>query len=256
MRRFAGQAAFVTGASSGVGRSVARALGREGASVVAFGRNRTELEATISSFDELHALAIPGDVRSSEDIHNAMTEARGKFGGIDLVVNAAGVLRLGETTNFSEADWDLTFDTNVKGAFLVSQAAVAEMRKRGKGAVVNVASIFAYAANRGTAAYSASKAAMVAMTKVMALDHIDAGIRINAVAPGSMPTPMLAAASDSDRDALFERIGQLHPTRRLVHPDEVAEVIMFLLSDRARSIVGSVFTIDGGRLAKLGSADG
>lgn len=261
MNRFSSNTALVTGASSGVGRAVAMALAQEGAAVSLLARRRDELEVTLSSIkrEGAKALAVVADIRRPDDVNRAVAETRDALGEIDCLVNAAGVLRLGAIPSLSETDWDLLFDTNVKGAFLVSRAVLPQMQALGRGAIVNIGSVFAFAANRGSAAYAASKAALVALTKIMALDHIHEGIRINGVAPGALDTPMLTSfakiAAPADPDSVLAASARLAPIRRLIRPEEVAALVLYLLSNEAQAIVGSIFTIDGGRLPILGSPE-
>ena len=258
--RFDGKVGLVTGASSGLGKMVATALAAEGAAVGALGRDRSALAETVSAIEAQggRALALTGDLRAATDVEAAVAATVDAYGGLDLVAHAAGVLREGSSTELSEADWDLQFDTNVKSCFLLAKHAVPAMRARGGGAIVNVASVYAYAAVRGSASYAASKAAVVAFTQIAALDHVGDGIRINAVAPGTMRTPMLEAIarerSPDDPEAELAATGRRHPIRRLVEPAEVADLVLYLLSDAASAIVGTCVTIDGGRQAQLGSA--
>jgi NAD(P)-dependent dehydrogenase (short-subunit alcohol dehydrogenase family) len=259
MRQFVGKTALVTGASSGVGRAVAMALAKEGAAVSVLGRRQSELDATVSLIKKTGAaevIRVVADVRMSTDVEKAVAETSAVLGNIDFVVNAAGVVRLGTILTFSEEDWDLLFDTNVKGAFLVSRSAIPTMQAKGGGAIVNIASVFAFAAVSGAAVYAASKAALVSLTRTIALDHARDGIRINCVAPGTMETPMLTALAEAmapnDPKSVIAASARAHPIGRLVRVDEVASLVLYLLSDQSRAIIGSTFTIDGGRLAKLG----
>jgi NAD(P)-dependent dehydrogenase (short-subunit alcohol dehydrogenase family) len=261
MSRFADKVALVTGASGGVGRCAATALAGEGAAVAAVGRDPGALAETVAEAGRAggRAIAIEADLRVDADVRRCVAEVVAAFGGLDLLAHAAGVLRLGPVPDLDEDDWDLLFDTNAKSCFLLARHAVPIMRGRGGGAIVNVSSVFAHAAGPGSAAYAASKAAVVALTKVMALDHVGEGIRINGVAPGSMRTPMLEAVAaeraPQDPEAMLAAAGRLHPIGRLIEPREVADLVLYLLSDAASAIVGVTYTIDGGRLAKLGSAE-
>lgn len=258
---FKNKVALVTGAGSGVGRAVALALTEEGAAVALLGRRVEALEDTAREIAAAggSSLSVVADVSDAAAVESAVAQTLAQFGRIDFLVNAAGVLALGPVTKMTTEDWDRMFDVNTKGCFLTARAAIPAMRAAGGGAIVNVASVFALASSKGAAAYAASKAAVLAMTQAMALDHIDEGIRINAVAPGSMDTPMLQTvarnAAPSNPDAVLQAAARLHPTRRLVGATEVARTIMFLLSDAAASIVGTTLVVDGGRSAKLGSAE-
>jgi NAD(P)-dependent dehydrogenase (short-subunit alcohol dehydrogenase family) len=259
VKRFEGRSALVTGASRGLGREIALALVREGAAVCVVGRDESALRETASLGTNAggQAIVAVADVTRDADVQRAVATAAEALGGLDFLVNAAGVLRTGSLTDFSEEDWDALFDTNAKGCFLTMKHMIPVLRARGGGAIVNVSSVFAFAADRGSSAYSASKAALVALTQTAALDHIAENIRINGVAPGTMPTPMIqqiaSKASPGNPQPILDSIDKLHPLGRMIDPSEVAELVLFLLSDAAAPIVGCSFVIDGGRLAKLGS---
>ncbi|MGH2944729.1 MAG: SDR family NAD(P)-dependent oxidoreductase [Solirubrobacteraceae bacterium] len=253
----ADKVALVTGASGGLGREVVTALCAAGARVAATGRDEAAL-ADILAASGGSPVPIPADLRVAADAERAVAATVARHGGLDLLVNAAGVLRHGALDVFAEDDWDLVFDTNVKSCFLTTKYAVPAMRARGGGAIVNVASVYAHAATAGVAAYAASKAAVVALTKAAALDHARDGIRVNGVAPGSMDTPMVLDVarrrSPGDPRAVIDAAGRLNPIGRLVEPREAARLVLFLLSDEASAIVGCTYTIDGGRLAAIGGA--
>lgn len=261
MTRFAGRNAVVTGASSGVGRAVALALASHGAKVAAFGRRTSSIDETVTLVRERGGQAIPVivDVSSAVEVERAASTVRKEMGPVDFMVNAAGVLHLGPVPSMSEAQWDELFATNVKSLFLLARAFIPEMSAGRGGAIVNISSVFALAAGKGSAAYAASKAAVLALTRTMALDHIEAGVRINCIAPGAMATEMLSAVAEAaaphNPQSALDAMGHLNPIRRLIAPEEVADLTLYLLSDAAAAIVGSTLTIDGGRLAKLGNAD-
>jgi NAD(P)-dependent dehydrogenase (short-subunit alcohol dehydrogenase family) len=256
--RFHGKTALITGGGTGVGRATALRLASEGAAVALIGRRPDPLAAVAQEIGRIggKALCLAADVSNAKQVAAAAEAAVSRFASLDLLVNAAGILKVGPIPGFAEADWDALFDVNVKGCYFTSRAAIPLMK--GSGAIVNVSSVFAFAANKGAAAYAASKAAVVALTRTMALDHIEEGIRINGVAPGSMATPMLqsiaASASPANPAAVLDAIARMHPIRRMVKADEVASLIAFLLSDEASAIVGMTYTVDGGRLATLGVA--
>lgn len=260
MSRFDQQVALVTGAGTGIGSAVASALAAEGAAVVAFDLNEQALAATAAGIeaDGGRVLAFPGDVRSPTDAERAVAAAEEAFGGLDLLANVAGAMRHGTVADTDEETWDLVFDTNVKSHYLFARAAVPAMRRRGGGAIVNVASVLAHANPGSSAAYSASKGAVVALTRAMAVDHGPEGIRVNSVSPGNVRTPMFRAAAvgafpDNAEEAM-EEAGRLDPIGRLIEPEDVARVVLFLLSADAAVVTGASHRADGGMLAKLASS--
>jgi len=257
--RFAGKVALVTGGSSGLGRATAIALAGDGAAVCVVGRDQSALTRTVDDIVSRsgRAIAIEADIKVAADVERAVAASLSAFDGLDLLVHAAGISRTGVVTDLTEEDWDAIFDTNVKGGFLLAKYAIPAMRARGGGAIVTVSSIYATAARSGVAAYAASKAALSTLTKIMAVDHIADGVRINCVAPGTIHTPMveaLARETDAaDPASVIDRAGQLSPLGRLVHVSEVVSLILYLLSDDSSGVVGACFPIDGGRLPLLGA---
>lgn len=260
MTQFEGKVALVTGASRGVGRAVACALAGRGAAVGCVGRDERELAATVGQLTDAGgaAVAVRADVVDGADVERAVATVVDTFGGLDLLAHAAGVLRTGTVVEQAADDWDLVFATNTRSCFLLGKHAIPHLRARGGGAIVFVSSALAYAANPRAGAYAASKAAVHALTRAMALDHAGEGIRVNAVAPGSMRTAMIEAEAvrrdPADPAAVLAGFGRLHPIGRLVEVDEVASLVTYLLSDEASAITGSCHPVDGGRTAKLGTA--
>jgi NAD(P)-dependent dehydrogenase (short-subunit alcohol dehydrogenase family) len=256
--RFTDRAVLVTGGGMGMGEAAARAFAAEGAGVGVFDLDADAAEAVTKAIanDGGRAIAIAGDVRRGDDASRAVRATAASFGGLDVLVNNAGVNRYGEVPDLAESDWDLVLDTNVKGPFLMAKHAIPAMRRRGGGAIVNLASVQAFATQPTVAAYAASKGAVVSMTATMALDHAKDGIRVNCIAPGSVLTPMLREAAvefhPDDPEAGLRAWGQQHPIGFLTEPEDVAKLILFLASDDARTITGGCYRIDGGLLAKLG----
>jgi NAD(P)-dependent dehydrogenase (short-subunit alcohol dehydrogenase family) len=252
---FDGKVALVTGAAMGLGAAIARAFAAEGAAVGLLDPDRDALAATVSDVESGggRAVAVVGDVSQSESAERAVATVVERFGGLDVLASNAGLVRYGELPGFSEADWDLVLDVNLKGMFQMARFAIPQMRLRGKGAIVNTASVQAYWSHQGAVAYSASKGGIVAFTRALALDHAHEGIRVNAVAPGSVRTPMLLDAAQrsnpDDPDAALAVFAQSHPIGRLIEPEDVASAVLFLASDRASAITGVTLPVDGGLMA-------
>jgi NAD(P)-dependent dehydrogenase (short-subunit alcohol dehydrogenase family) len=252
MSPLSGKVALVTGAGSGIGAAAARELAAQGARVAALD---VDLAAAQAVADEADGAAFACDVRRGDACQQAVAAVTERFGGLDIAVNSAGVIRYGRVDELSEEDWDFQIDTNLRGTFLIARHAIPLMRARGGGAIVNVASTQAFASQELVPAYTASKGAIVALTRTMALDHARDAIRVNAVAPGSVDTAMLRYAADvfspSDPNAAIEGWGASHPIGRVIRPEEVARVIAFLAGDAASAVTGATYLVDGGATAKL-----
>lgn len=252
---FDGKIALVTGAAVGIGAAVARALAAEGAAVALLDVDERELGATVAGITERggKAISCPGSVSNAGDAKAAVGKAVEEFGGLDILVSNAGVARYGEIPAFSEEDWDFVLDINLKGMYLLAHFAIPEMRARGGGAIVNMASVQAYWSHQGAVAYSTSKGGVVAFTRSMALDHAHEGIRVNAVAPGSVLTPMLLdsarRSNPGNPDAALAEFAETHPIRRLIQPEDIANVVLFLASEKAGAVTGITLPVDGGLLA-------
>ncbi|PJE95474.1 2,3-dihydro-2,3-dihydroxybenzoate dehydrogenase [Streptomyces carminius] len=251
--------ALVTGAAGGIGAAVVRALGERGAVVAAVDRDGprlTELTEKLAA-DGLRVRAFPADVTDGGRVAAAVDEVERVLGPVEYLVNAAGVLRLGEAHTLTDADWAATFAVNVNGVFHVCRAVVDRMIPRSRGAIVTVTSNAAAVPRTGMAAYGASKAAAAMFTKALALEVARYGIRCNLVAPGSTDTPMLRSMwhDESGPRATVEgrpdayRVGI--PLKRIARPSDIAEAVVFLLSDRAGHITMHDLTVDGG--ASLGA---
>lgn len=237
-----GRKAVVTGASRGIGEATARLMAAAGAEVLAVARSAEALAALARSAQEgrIHPLAI--DLAAAGAAEQVMAEATARLGTVDILVNNAGITRDTLLLRMSEEDWDSVFNLNLRSAFLLTQKVTRVMLKARKGAVVNVGSVVGQIGNAGQANYSAAKAGLEAFTKSCAREFASRQIRVNAVAPGFIDTEMTQKVSQEAKDSLLSQV----PLGRAGTPDDVAEVILFLVSDHARYITGQVWRVDGG----------
>ncbi|WP_166350002.1 glucose 1-dehydrogenase [Phytoactinopolyspora limicola] len=250
--RFDGRVVLVTGGGSGIGRGVARAFAREGGTVVVSGRRQDALEETtrlVVDEDGGQAIAITCDVTTTDGPAELVEKVLDHFGRLDVAVNNAGVLVPGPVAEMSDDDWASIFDVNVTGVFRAMKHQIIAMRKQGGGAIVNIGSnIGAHSRLPGMAAYAASKAAVGALSRTAALEHIRDGIRINVVSPGPVDAPMslLPGETPTDRAARFK---DLVPIGRVGDVDEIASAVMWLASAESGFTVGHDLVIDGGATA-------
>lgn len=256
---FKNKIAVVTGGTMGIGYGAAKRFAQGGAQVIISGSRleNGEKAAQLLQDEGLNVVFKQADVRKAADVEALMQLAMDRFGGLDILVNSAGVQRYGDVTETSEEVWDEVLDINLKGMFLSCKYAVPLLRKQGGGAIVNLSSVQAFASQKSVVAYTASKGGINAMTRAMALDHAHENIRINVVCPASVDTPMLRWAADkfkgeASQESVLESWGQMHPVGRVGTMEEVAELIAFLASDKAGFITGGEYKIDGGMLAALG----
>ncbi|MFI9612072.1 SDR family NAD(P)-dependent oxidoreductase [Streptomyces sp. NPDC052023] len=252
MNRFTGKTVLVTGAGSGLGRAIARAFAAEGASVVAAGRTAASLDETVGLIEATGgtATAVTADVTDSGQLQNLVRESVTRFGGLDIAVNNAGILRgavpVGEV---SEEDWDAVLRTNVTGVWLAMKHEIAHMKGNGGGAIVNISSnLGAHLRIPNVAAYITSKAAVSALTRASALDHIHQGIRINAVSPGPAATSMSLLPGETEAGRT-ERMKTATPLGRVAEAEEVAAAVLYLASPAAGAVVGTDLVIDSGASA-------
>lgn len=241
---------IVTGAGSGIGRAVALAMIREGARVVLMGRRKDRVEA-LAREAKGSAIAVGADVSKRDEIDHVLEKTVKAFGGVNALVNNAGILHPGTAEQITEAQWDETFNINVRGLWLFSRAVLPHLRQAGGGSIINVASVLGINGARNRAAYAASKGAVVLLTKCMALDHGHENIRVNAICPSFVETDLTAAvlSKAADPDAVRrERIG-VHPLGRLGQPEDMAGLAVYLASDESSWVTGTTFPVDGGYLA-------
>lgn len=256
--------AVVTGAATGIGRATAQALARDGFGVVVVGRRARPLEELAAKLrgDGHDALAAPADVSSAQQVAGAIAAAVDRFGGVDVLVNNAGVGDSGTLLDESLERWEETLRVNLTGAFIATQAALPHMIERGGGAVVNVSSVNGLVAGPGWTSYNVSKAGLIMLAKCLTADYGRSGIRANAVCPGWVRTPMgdsdmdeLGLALGIDREGAYARAHSRHPLGRPAEPEEIADVIAFLASPRAAYVSGATIVVDGGTMAVDPSAE-
>jgi NAD(P)-dependent dehydrogenase (short-subunit alcohol dehydrogenase family) len=245
--RLSGKSAIITGGGSGIGKAIAVAFAREGASVVIAGRDREKLQRAAAEIGP-NCLPVAADVSKPADIEKLIKAAIDKFKRIHILVNNAGVLLPGTTESLSEEDFDQTFHVNVRGLWLLSRAVLPHMRAAGGGSIINIGSVLSTLGARNRVAYSASKGAVLAMTRAMALDHAGEKIRVNCICPGIVETEMVARFS-MDESARQQRIA-MHPLGRFGQPEDIAGLAVFLASDESAWTTGGVFTVDGGYSAQ------
>lgn len=237
----------VTGSASGIGRATAKLFAENGAKVAVVDVNE---EAAKSTARELgpDAIGIRVDVSVAKDVESMVSEVKAKWGRIDVLVNNAGFGMTGNVVTIAEEDWDRIMAVNLKGIFLCSKYVVPVMISQGGGSIVNTTSYTAVSAIADRTAYVASKGAISALTRAMALDHAKQGIRVNAVAPGTIDSPYFERIfkQSPDPQKLREEFNARAAMNRMGLPEEIAEAMMFLASDRSKFATGSILTMDGG----------
>ncbi len=239
--KFEGKIALVTGAAGGIGASLVQRLRAEGARVAVADRSVDGIEA------DAH---LPGDLLDAsyaDELPRAAAEALGR---LDIVVNNAGVITRGSVTETTDKDWALSMGVNVEAPFRICRAAIPIIAETGGGAIVNTASCWGLSPGPNHAVYCMTKAAIASLTQCMGMDHAHQGIRINAVCPNEVNTPMLRsgfAKRGFDPDTAVAELGQTVPLGRIAEPEDIADVVMFLVSDAARYICGALLEVNGGK---------
>lgn len=241
-----GRVAVVTGGGSGIGRAICLGFAAHGARVAVLDRDTDGALATVELIrgGKGQALAIACDVSRSDSVAEAAAQSAAAFGPCDVLVNDAGILRGGPLATLSAEDWNVTMAVNVGGAFLCSQAFGAQMRAKGKGALVHIASIASHQTTAGAGAYGVSKAAISMLSNQLAVEWGSHGIRSNVVNPGMTRTPLTQARYDLPGNT--ERMAAAIPVGRIASPQDIAEAVLFLASDRSAYISGHALDVDGG----------
>lgn len=241
MARFTGKTALVTGAAGGIGAAIVAMLRAEGARIAAADRDLGAIEAEVK---------LPGDLLDGAYADGLPQAACDALGRLDIVVNNAGVITRGTVTESSDADWALSFAVNVEAPFRICRAAIPIMAATGGGAIVNTASCWGVSPGPAHAIYCTTKAAIAALTQCMGMDHAGQGIRINAVCPNEVNTPMLRsgfARRGFDPESAIAALGKTVPLGRIAEPEDIAEVVLFLASDAARYMCGALIEVSGGK---------
>ena len=249
MKTLQGKVAIVTGSGSGIGKAAARLFAAEGARVVVSDINVQHGQGTVDEIKAAggEAIFVRADSSSPEDNENLVVQATGTFGALHIAVNNAGIGGpLGLTGEYPVEGWKKVIDTNLSGVFYALRSQIPAMRGTG-GSIINVASILGKTGTRLSPAYVAAKHGVVGLTKAAALEYADKGIRINSIGPGYIKTPMVTSALDEQTMAAVAR---LHPVGRIGEPEEVAELLLWLASDKASFVTGSYYPVDGGYLAQ------
>ncbi len=253
MPRLSGKVAFITGGGTGIGRAIALLFAREGAQVAVAGRRRAPLDPVAREIQSAggSALALECDVTQRTSVEAALGQAVEHFSRLNVVVNNAGAVVIADAESTSDEDWDQIMAANLTGTFYVSRAALPILRKAGGGSIVNIGSVLGVVARKQRAAYCAAKAGVAGLTKAMALDHADQGIRVNCVCPSIIETELGLASIAKSPDPEAERSRRVTgiPLGRMGKPEDVAQMAVYLASDESAWVTGAAMILDGGLTA-------
>ena len=254
MSEFNGKTVIVTGGAKGIGEGVTRAFAQAGANVFS-----ADVDTEAGARIEAESAALPGSITfvnadvSQSSTCEALVRQAAASGGVDVLVNNVGIQPLDSylpAHEFPEETWDRILAVNLKSGFLMSKYAVPEMLKRGGGVIVNIASVQGLQSMKGVPAYAASKGGMISLTQQLALEYAEQNIRVLAVNPGTIETPLALESVDHDLEALRSAAADQHPIGRIGKPEEIAAVVLFLSSDAASFMTGEYVNVDGGLMAK------
>jgi NAD(P)-dependent dehydrogenase (short-subunit alcohol dehydrogenase family) len=251
--RLAGKVALITGGGTGIGRAIALAFAREGASVAVAGRRLEKLREVIREIEQGggKGLAMECDVSQSKEVERAVRGTTERFGRLNVLVNNAGALSATTVEGISEEEWDRLMAVNMKGPFLMSRAVLPEFRKAGGGAIVNIGSVLGLVAVKDRAAYCASKGGVTMLTKAMALDHAHENIRVNCICPSIVETELVKGVFNQTEQGQAMRKARIAtiPLGRIGRPEDVAELAVFLASEESSWLTGAAIPLDGGLTA-------
>lgn len=245
MGKLDGKIALVTGASRGIGRAIAIALAKEGASVaVNYAGNSEKAENVVKEITEIgrEAISIQGDVTNAESVTDMVKIVTEKFGKIDILINNAGITRDNLLIRMKEDDWDSVINTNLKGVFLCTKAVSRQMMKQRQGRIINISSVVGVSGNAGQANYVAAKSGVIGLTKTSAKELATRGITVNAIAPGFIETDMTNALTENVGEQMLKQI----PLGRFGKPEDVAKTAVFLAAEDSGYITGQTIHVDGG----------
>ena len=255
MARLAGKVAIVTGAASGIGAGTAEVFAEHGARLVLVDRDCAGLDSVRARLDApaTPAIAVCGDVAVAATIERVVATTIATFGQIDVVFNNAGIMPTGDLRDFAEATWDDVMAVNVKGMFLMCKAVLPHMLARGCGSIINTSSVMATLTEPGYEAYTTSKAAVLGLTKAVAVSYADRGIRCNCICPGWVDTPLNLRLADElgGMDQLLPIVKRQQPLGRMATTREVGNAVLFLASDEASAVTGSALYVDGASSAAI-----
>lgn len=241
MNRFAGKTALVTGAAGGIGLAIVRLLRAEGCKVAVADRDVSTVDADVH---------LPGNLLDGTYSDGLPEAAADALGRLDIICNNAGIITRGDVVNTSDTDWDISIGVNINAPFRICRAAIPIMAAQGGGAIINTASCWGLRPGPGHAVYCMTKAAIASLTQCMGMDHAHQNIRINAVCPNEVNTPMLRtgfAKRGFDPDNAIAQLNKTVPLGRIAEPEDIADVVLFLASDAARYMCGSLVEINGGK---------